>query len=418
MNILIKSATIVDQNNSKLHFKKRDLLIKNGIIVKIAAEIKETAKEKVIRYSNLHISKGWIDTSVSFGEPGFEERETLRNGLELAGKSGFTDILLNSDTLPVPDNSGAISFLKNSSHYTATKVHPLGALSVKSKGEDLAELYDMSNAGALGFYDYKKPITNANLLKIALQYAQGFNAKVFSFPQDNSIKGKGVVNEGIVSTRLGLKGIPNLAEELQIVRDLFILEYTGGQLFIPTISSAKSVQLIADAKKKGLDVRCSVSINNLLYTDDTLENFDSSFKVLPPLRTLSDNKALIKGLKDGIIDFVTSDHKPLTIEEKRTEFDNADYGSIGLESFFGSLNRLLGLETTIRLLTKGREYFGINENPIEQDTAANLCLFDPKSEGVFNSEDSISSSKNSMSFGEKTQGTIYGIIANNKSILS
>ncbi len=417
MNILIKSATIVDSDNPKLHLKKRDLLINNGILVKIASEIRPTSKDKVIRYPNLHLSQGWFDSGVSFGEPGFEERETLKNGLELAAKSGFTDIVLHADTVPVPDNSGAISYLKNSSQNHATQIHPLGALSVQSQGSDLAELYDMSTAGAVGFYDYKSPITNANLLKIALQYCRGFKGKVFSFPQDLSIKGKGVVNEGEVSTRLGLKGMPNLAEELQIARDLFILEYTGGTLFIPTISTENSVKLIAEAKKKGLDVRCSVSINNLAFTDETLEDFDSTFKVLPPLRTNKDNKALLKGLKDGIIDFVTSDHKPLTIEEKRLEFDNAEYGSIGLESAFGTLNRLIGLEKTIMLLTKGREYFGINPSAISLNEKANFCLFNPSKEKEFTEKDSISTSKNSMFFGTKMLGDVYGVIAHNKSVL-
>ncbi|MGB5172484.1 MAG: dihydroorotase [Eudoraea sp.] len=418
MNILIKSAIIVDQSNAKLHLKKRDLLIQNGIIKQIAAEIKPEATFKTIRYPNLHVSLGWLDTGVSFGEPGFEERETLENGLRVAAMSGFTDIILNPDTQPIPDNNSAISYLKNASRNTATKIHPLGALSVNSNGIDLAELYDMSKAGAIGFYDYKKPLTNANLLKIALQYTQGFKGKVFSFPMDNSIRGKGVVNEGEISTKLGLKGIPNLAEELQIMRDLFILEYTGGELFIPTISTARSVEIIANAKKRGLNVHCSVSIHNLLYSDKVLEDFDSVYKVMPPLRTDKDNKALLKGLKDKTIDFITSDHKPLTIDEKRIEFDNADYGSIGLESTFGILNRLLGMEMTINFLTKGRQYFNIKENLIATDKIANLCLFDPHAEHILTSEQSISSSKNSMTFGEKLVGKVYGVIANNKTNLT
>ncbi|MDX1766903.1 MAG: dihydroorotase, partial [Arenibacter troitsensis] len=267
MNILLKSAKIVAPNNKELHLKKRDILIKNGVIEDIAANLDVQGKTKPIQLKNLHVSLGWFDSSVSFGEPGYEERETIENGLYTAAKSGFTDIVLNPNTNPLPDSSSDIVFLKNASKNAATTLHALGTLTVKSEGESLAELYDMKTAGAVGFYDYKLPLRNSNLLKIALQYAHNFNGLVHSFPMDLQIAGKGIVNEGEVSTRLGLKGIPNLAEELNIVRDLFILEYTGGKLHIPTISTANSVKLIAEAKKKGMDVSCSVAVHNLCFTD-------------------------------------------------------------------------------------------------------------------------------------------------------
>ncbi|WP_297793200.1 dihydroorotase family protein [uncultured Eudoraea sp.] len=414
MNILLKSATIVDKTNSKLHFKKRDILISNGIIEKIAPLINPAKKIKTLSLKNLHVSKGWFDSSVSFGEPGYEERETIANGLQVAGRSGFTDIVLNPNTFPVPDSSGAIVFLKNASRGNPTRLHPLGTLTMKCEGENLAELYDMKNAGAVGFYDFKKSVSNSNLLKIALQYAQDFKGLVYSFPIDKQIMGKGIVNEGVPSTRVGLKGIPSMAEELQIARDLFILEYTGGYLHIPTISTAKSVRLINEAKKKGLDVSCSVAIHNLLFTDDVLDNFDSNYKVLPPLRTRKDITALLKGLKDGTIDFVTSDHTPLDIEEKRLEFDYAAYGTIGLESAFGVLNRLLDTETAVNLLSKGRDRFGIGPVTLEEGSLANLSLFDPETEYVLTKESCASTSKNSMFFDQKMKGKVYGIISNNQ----
>ncbi len=267
----------------------------------------------------------------------------------MAGRSGYTDIVLNPNTYPLPDSSGAIVFLKNAAKGQPTKLHPLGTLTVLSEGNDLAELYDMQNSGAVGFYDFKRSISNSNLLKIALQYSQDFKGLVYSFPMDKQIMSKGIVNEGISSTRVGLKGIPALAEELQIARDLFILQYTGGFLHIPTISTAKSVRLIGEAKRKGLNVSCSVAVHNLLFSDDVLDSFDSNYKVLPPLRTSKDISALIKGLKEGIIDFVTSDHTPIDIEEKRIEFDNAAYGTIGLENAFGVLNELFDTETAVYL---------------------------------------------------------------------
>lgn len=416
MNILLKSAKIVAPNNKELHLKKRDIFIKNGLIEDIAANLDVQGKTKVIQYKNLHVSLGWFDSCVSFGEPGYEERETIENGLYTAAMSGFTDIVLNPNTNPLPDSSSDIVFLKNASKNAATTLHALGTLTVKSEGESLAELYDMKTAGAVGFYDYKLPLRNSNLLKIALQYAHNFNGLVHSFPMDLQIAGKGIVNEGEVSTKLGLKGIPNLAEELNIVRDLFILEYTGGKLHIPTISTANSVKLIAEAKKKGLDVSCSVAVHNLCFTDDTLTEFDSHFKLMPPLRTQLDRKALIKGLKDGTIDFVTTDHRPMDIEHKRVEFDNASDGTIGLESAFGMLNQIFDLDTTISLLTKGRERYGIETPVLKVGENAALTLFDPDQEYTFEEEDILSNSKNSCFVGSKLIGKVYGIVSNNQII--
>ena len=416
MNILLKSAKIIAPNNKELHLKKRDIFIKNGVIEDIAANLDVQGKTKVIQYKNLHVSIGWFDSCVSFGEPGYEERETIENGLYTAAMSGFTDIVLNPNTNPLPDSSSDIVFLKNASKNAATTLHALGTLTVKSEGESLAELYDMKTAGAVGFYDYKLPLRNSNLLKIALQYAHNFNGLVHSFPMDLQIAGKGIVNEGEVSTKLGLKGIPNLAEELNIVRDLFILEYSGGKLHIPTISTANSVKLIAEAKKKGLDVSCSVAVHNLCFTDDTLTEFDSHFKLMPPLRTQLDRKALIKGLKDGTIDFVTTDHRPMDIEHKRVEFDNASDGTIGLESAFGMLNQIFDLDTTISLLTKGRERYGIETPVLKVGENAALTLFDPDQEYTFEEEDILSNSKNSCFVGSKLKGKVYGIVSNNQII--
>jgi len=417
MNILLKSARIIDTGNKAYHQKKRDILIRNGIIEKIAPAIEAKGRQEVLHLKNLHVSTGWFDSGISFGEPGFEERETIANGLITAAKSGFTDIVLDPNTHPVPDNSGAVVFLKNSAKGSATQLHPLGTLTIKSEGGYLAELFDMQNAGAVGFYDFKLPIRNSNLLKIALQYAQNFNGLVYSFPMDSQIAGKGMVNEGEISIRLGLKGIPSLAEELQIARDLFILEYTGGKLHIPTISSANAVNLIADAKKKGLNVSCSVALHNLWFEDEVLEEFDSNNKVLPPIRTKKDTKALIKGLLEGVIDFVTTDHTPIDIEGKRVEFDNADYGTLGLESAFGILNQLYETETAIGLLTKGRERYGIASTRIQEGQIANLTLFDPKTSYTFTDNLTSSTSKNSMFFGEQLKGKVYGIVANNKLLI-
>ncbi|WP_339705597.1 dihydroorotase [uncultured Kriegella sp.] len=413
MDILLKSAKIIDASNKEYHLKKRDILIKNGTIDTIATKVEATGKVKIVDFKNLHVSIGWFDSGVSFGEPGYEERETIANGLRTAAKSGFTDIVLNPNTNPVPDSNGAIVFLKNASKDQITNLHPIGTLTKKGEGEVLAELYDMKNSGAVAFYDFKRPLKNSNLVKIALQYAQNFDGFIYSFPLDSKIAGKGIVNEGVVSTRLGLKGIPALAEELQISRDLFILGYTGGKLHIPTISTANSVKLISDAKKKGLDVSCSVAIHNLFLSDEALEEYNSRFKVMPPLRTKSDVKALLKGLTDGVIDFVTSDHIPMNIEQKHVEFDNAAFGSLGLESAFGALNQLIGMEKCIEILSKGRNRYGLETPLLKQGEKACLTLFDPDKNYTFTEKQLFSTSKNSMFLESTLKGCIYGTINNN-----
>lgn len=412
MEYLIKNAIIVDAE-SEYHLKKRDLLINNGTITNIAPTIKISDKTKVVELDNLHVSRGWFDSSVSFGEPGFEERETIANGLKTAAQSGFTDIILNTNTNPVPDNKGAIRFIKSNGDKASVSMHPAGTFTQGGKGEDLAELFDMCQEGAISFYDYKKPIKNPNLLKIGLQYTQRFNGIVQSFPLDSNISPKGIVNEHINSTKLGLKGVPTFSETLQISRDLFLLEYTGGRLHIPTISAAKSVEIIREAKKNGLNVTCSVAAHNLYLTDDELHSFDTSFKLSPPLRTGEDTKELLKGLKDGTIDMVTSDHNPIDIENKNMEFDNAAYGSIGLESCFGTLMSQTDLETAIKSLTK-QALFNIETSGILKGAPASLTLFNPGLDWTFKENDILSTSKNAAMLGKKLQGRAYGIFNNKK----
>ncbi|WP_179376938.1 dihydroorotase [Winogradskyella wichelsiae] len=416
MNALIKSATVVD-SKSDFHNEKVDILIEKGLISKIAKDLDNPKNYQEIKLRNLHVSQGWFDSSVSFGEPGYEDRETIANGLKTAANSGFTSVALNANSQPVIDNYAHITFVKSKANDNAVKLYPIGALTQMSKGEDLAELYDMTNAGAIAFYDYQQPISNPNLMKIALQYASNFDGLVCSFPQESKISGLGVVNEHINSTKLGLKGNPALAEELQVARDLFLLEYTEGKLHIPTISTAKSVELIRAAKAKKLNVTCSVAIHNLIFTDDVLEDFDTNYKVLPPLRTQPDCDALIEGLKDGTIDMVTTDHNPIDIEHKKIEFDFAKYGTIGLESAFGALQNIFTTKKTISILTQGKSRFGISESSINEGEHADLTLFNPDTNYEFNNTHISSRSKNSMFLGTKLKGETYGIIANNKIVL-
>ncbi|MGB1231018.1 MAG: dihydroorotase [Winogradskyella sp.] len=416
MNALIKSATLVD-SKSDFHNKTVDILIENGRIAKISKTIANPKNYREIQLPNLHVSQGWFDSSVSFGEPGYEERETITNGLSVAAKSGFTAVALNANANPIIDNYAAIALVKSKASDNAVSLYPIGALTKGSCSEDLAELFDMKNAGAVAFYDYQKPIANPNLMKIGLQYASNFKGLVCSFPQESQISGLGVVNEHINSTKLGLKGNPALAEELQVARDLFLLEYTESKLHIPTISTAKSVELIRAAKAKKLNVTCSVAIHNLIFTDAVLQDFDTNYKVLPPLRTQPDCDALIKGLKDGTIDMVTTDHNPIDIEHKKIEFDFAKYGTIGLESAFGALQTLFTTKKTIALLTQGKSRFGGTESTINEGELADLSLFNPDTNYKFSTAHILSKSKNSAFLGTPLKGETYGIIANNKIIL-
>ena len=417
MNARITQATLLDGSNPH-HGKQVDIRIEKGIITEIASTLEAKKNEDLINFENLSVSPGWFDSSVSIGEPGYEERETIKNGLLVAAKSGFTGIALNPNSYPVPDTSSSIAFLENKAANNAVQLYPIGALTQKAEGVDLAELYDMQQAGAVAFGDYQHAIKNPNLLKIALQYTQGFNGLVLSFPQEDDLIIKGMANEGETAIKLGLKGMPALAEHLQIARDLYILEYTGGKLHIPTISTAQSVALIKDAKAKGLDVTCSVAITNLFFTDAALEDFDTRYKVTPPLRNEADREALVAGIKDGTIDMVTSDHNPLDIEQKKLEFDHAKFGTIAQEATLGALLTLVSEKKALQLLTAGRKRFTQTTSKIEVGQPANLSLFTTKGSNTFTKEMILSKSKNAAFLGAKLKGKVYGIIANKQFIAS
>ncbi len=418
MNILLRSAKIID-SNSKFHKQNMDILIKNGIIADIGKKLDLPGNCKEIKLKNLHVSNGWFDTSVSLGEPGYEERENIVHGLEVAARSGFTKIALNPNTHPFIDNKSAVEFLIQKSSSSAVDLYPIANLTQGAQGKEMAELFDMKNSGAIAFGDYNKPVENANLLKIALLYAQNFEGMVMSYPEDAGIGTHGFVNESENTTRLGLNSIPNLSEELQIARDLALLEYTGGKLHIPTISTSKAVQLIKEAKKKGLDISCSVAAHHIFLTDKEIQTFDTNFKVKPPLRSEKDVKSLIKGLKDGTIDMLVSDHNPIDIENKNVEFENGFFGTIGMETLFGSARQKLDIEEIISCLTdKPKKRFDLPVTAIENDIKANLTLFDPDTEYVFQNDHILSKSKNSAFLGKSLKGKIYGIFSNNKLVLN
>ncbi|MEX2379994.1 MAG: dihydroorotase [Vicingaceae bacterium] len=299
---------------------------------------------------------------------------------------------------------------------------PYGAVSKNAEGNELAELYDMAQAGAQAFFDGKNAIENPNLLMRALDYCRSFDGLVVNFAYNNDISPEGVMNEGKVSTALGLKGIPELAEEIMLNRDLYLVDYTQGKLHFATISSAAAIQLIAAAKKKGAKVSCDISTAHLLLNDTELEDFDSRLKTLPPFRSQQSIQTLVQGIEKGVVDALSSDHWPQDIESKKKEFDHAEFGIINLQTAFAAANTALkkdiSLEKLIELFTSGPErILALEKHPIEVGAKANFTLFDPEQDFIFEKKDVLSKSKNSPFFGRKLKGVVYGVVNNGKSYL-
>ena len=421
MKILVKSAKVVAPESS-FHNEVVDILIENGSISEIAKNITPSEEITIIEKENLHISPGWFDPTVSFGEPGFEENETLESGMLAAATGGFTAVGVLPNTFPVIDSKADVEFLIKRSMYNAVSIYPIGALSKKREGVELSESFDMSNSGAIAFGD-DKSMENEKLMEISLLYNKTVGKPVLSFPDTTSISHSGQMNEGESAINLGLKGIPALSEELRVARDLFLTEYTEGKIHFQNISTSKSVELISDAKAKGLDVTCQVTVNNLYLNDSELADFNTNFKLMPPLRTKSEIDSLIEGLKNETVDFVTTDHRPKDIERKFKEFDHASFGSIGLESGFGALNKVLSdkmpLENIISLICQNpRKRFGLEIPKVEIGAKAELTLFNPDTEYIFEEENIKSLSKNSAFLGKELKGEVFGVVAKGELVLA
>ena len=412
MKILLRNAVIVAPNQA-LHFQQRDILIEEGIITQIDTQIADK-DARCIQSKNLHVSVGWFDPHVSFGEPGYEERETMANGLEVAAHSGFTALGINPDTDPLIDTHSDVSHLYKLGATALTQLHPIGCLTSGAQGQKMASLYDMHLAGAVAFGDYKKSIQNANLLKIALEYVQSFNGLLLSHPSNMDLEQNGVVHEGKASTRLGLKGIPRIAESVQIARDLELLKYTEGRLHIPFITTKESVSLIQKAKAEGFSASCSVGIPHLYFDEAKIENFEANYKFFPPLRTQEDKTALREGLLSGTIDMVSAMHEPMNIENKELEFEHASPGSIGLEACFGILNNLFPVEKSIAFLTRGRRCFGLDIPQIKVGAKADLTCFDPDINYVLTKAHLRSTSNNCAYLGETLTGKVIATLNNNQ----
>ena len=415
MNLLIKSATIVDPN-SPFDQKVADILIQNGTITKIASSI--TSDETVFDAKGKHVSPGFFDLNCNIGELGYETKETLETGTRAAAAGGFTGVALMPNTQPPVHSKAEVEYLCNRAKDKLVDVYPLGTISHKREGKDMSEMYDMYLSGAKAFTDGNRPVQDAGLMERALLYTKGFNALVFSYPEDTAIAGKAKVNEGEVSTILGMKGIPSLAEELMIARDLYLAEYTDSRIHFSTISTSRSVDLIREAKAKGVQVTCDVAAHHLILTDEELKGFDSQYKVKPPLRIQKDVDALIAGLNNGTIDAIVSQHTPHEIEFKDVEFEVAEFGIVGLQTAF-SLALKAGLDINAiieKLAINPREILGVDIPTITEGQKANLVVFDAGAEWTYTKENNQSKSSNSPFIGHNLKGRVVLTYNNSQQI--
>lgn len=415
-NVFIPSAKIADPA-SGWNGKEVALLIEKGIIKKIGSGLKAPKGAALFSAKNLHVSPGWMDLLASLGEPGYEYKEDLESGLSAAAAGGFTGVMPASATYPVADNRSTIEYLLNNSRSHIVNVFPCGALTKQLEGEELAEMSDMKQGGAFAFGDHKSSIGNPGLLKKGLLYAKIFDGVIMHFPYEKSIAAGGQMNEGVMSTRLGLKAIPSLAEEMIVERDIQIANYTGHRLHFSLISAPNSVKRIREARKKNDMVSCGVSSYHLLLNEEKLETFDSNFKVMPPLRTREDISVLIRGLKDGTIDVIVSDHSPENIENKNCEFDLAAFGVINLETSFAAANTALRKHLPIaeivgKMCHNPRKILGLPIPEIKEGAKANLTFFDPDLKWTYEASQVISKSSNSPFFGESLTGKALGIYNN------
>jgi dihydroorotase len=356
-----------------------DILISNGVITKIADTLTDEA-EKVIDAPGLCVSIGWMDMRANFRDPGHEYKEDLNSGLRAAARGGFTAVALSPDTYPAVDSKGAIEYALNRTRDAAVEIFPIGALSKGLKGESLAEMYDMFEAGAVAFGDDKRSIATSGLLHRALLYAKNFGAPILHFPYDASLIPGGQMNEGIESTKLGLKGIPSIAEEITVQRDITLLGYTEGRLHLGPVSDARSVELIHAARQSGLSLTCETTAAHLAYSDLSVAGFDSNFKLMPPLRTEENRRLLVQQLAEGKIQVISSDHSPEDEEHKKLEFDYANFGAAAIEVFFPLVYSACANSIPIDQLVAAfsihpRQVLDINCPAIEVGEVANLTLF-------------------------------------------
>ncbi|MEO8763111.1 MAG: dihydroorotase [Ginsengibacter sp.] len=418
MKVLIKKAKVLSPH-SPFHGKLQDILIENGIISDIGDKI-DVATDTTIERQGLCVSCGWMDCFVNFCDPGQEFKETAESGSNAAAAGGFTQVLLMPDTQPVVYNKSQVEYLVQKSKGLPVQIFPIGAITKNAEGKELSEMYDMYNTGAKAFSDGLKPVQSSGILQKALEYILAIDATIIQLPDDKSIGSGGLMNEGEISTRLGLPGKPALSEELMIARDIELARYTGSKIHFTGVSTKKSLELISNAKKENLHVSCSVTPYHLFFSEDDLQSYDTNLKVNPPLRTKMDRAALREGIKSGVVDFIASHHQPQNWDNKVCEFEYAKNGMEGLESVFGAAG-ICGIETAdfIKMQSENiRSIFNIPVPSLNKAEPANITLFIPDEEYVFEESDIFSKCRNNAFIGKNLKGKVIGIINGDKLFLN
>lgn len=419
MNLLIKNGNLINPEQGKI--EKKDILISDGKVAKIEDSIKEEGDCNVINAEGAYVSPGFIDMHVHLREPGFEYKETIATGSEAAARGGFTSICCMPNTNPVNDNSAVTKYiLDKAKTHAKVNVFPVGAVTKGLEGKDLAEIADMKEAGIVAISDDGNPLHNSFIARIAMEYAKSFGLTVIDHCEDPSLAGKGVMHEGYVSTELGLKGIPSISEESMICRDIMLSEYTGCPVHIAHISTTGSLRLIREAKKRGVKISCEVTPHHLTLTDDDVRTYDSNLKMKPPLRTKKDIDALIEGLADGTIDAIATDHAPHASHEKEIEFQDANFGIVGLETAFQLSLRLtehgkLSLLDIVKKLTTGpAKILGLDKGEIDIGKQADIVVFRDDIHTTVSKDKFYSKSKNTPFDGYKVKGDVLYTICNGK----
>ena len=408
MNIVLKEARVYNPS-SKYHDQVVNIHIQDGIIQSIGQEIAESSQ--VIDLSGAFVSMGWMDLRANYCDPGLEYKEDLKSGRHLAAASGFTHVCLLPNTEPVIQDKNDIAYLVRENDHFPTKLHAIAAITKDACGEEFTEILDLYQAGAVAFSDGEKPIWNSDILLKALMYLQKFDGLLMNRPEDRTMTQFGSMHEGINSTILGLNGMPGVAEELMIERDLRLLEYAGGKIHFSTISSAGSVDLIKKAKARGLQVTCDVAACQLIFDEWSVGDFDTNFKVNPPLRTKRDREALLEGVRNGVIDAIVSNHSPQDEENKKLEFDLAAFGMSSQQTVLSMLGKELPMDTWLEKITVApRRVLAMEIPEFEKGKVADLTIFDPSRVWSFSQLTNISKSENHPWLGQALYGQVLGIV--------
>ncbi|HYJ38324.1 MAG TPA: dihydroorotase [Chitinophagaceae bacterium] len=418
MKILIRKARILDPS-SPFHHSTKDVYLKNGLIHSIDDKIDAEA-DTVIELENICISPGWVDVFANFNDPGYEFKETLETGANAAAAGGFTHVFVTPNTKPSIDTKSQIEYIKGKSSTLPVNIHPIGAVSKNAEGKDLAEMYDMYASGAVAFSDGVYPLQSSGMLLKALQYVKAFQGVIVQVPDDNTIGSYGLINEGIVSTRLGLPGKPSMSEELMVARDIKLARYANSKLHFTGVSSAKSLEYIQRAKQGGIQVTCSITPFHLSFIDEDLLQYDTNLKVFPPLRSATDRANLLKAVEEGIVDCIATHHQPHEWDSKTCEFEYAKPGMIGLESCFGVIGNLgISPDKFVELVAiNPRKIFGLPAYSIQKNVVTDLTLFVPGLDYRFQENQIRSKSKNSAFIGKQLRGKVIGIINGEKLFLN